>query len=137
MSSKQRVLPASKTILLVLMLVTPLLALHRIGQDQKATPASDQDQKKDQIAVSQNTDEGASSHSSGAELKTEKDKQSYALGMNVGNQVKARSMEVDLDLIIRGLKDSLSGSSRLLSDQESSTEVEELRQEVKQKAITQ
>jgi FKBP-type peptidyl-prolyl cis-trans isomerase FklB len=137
MSSKQRVLPASKTILLVLMLVTPLLALHRIGQDQKATPASDQDQKKDQIAVSQNTDEGASSHSSGAELKTEKDKQSYALGMNVGNQVKARSMEVDLDLIIRGLKDSLSGSSRLLSDQEASTEVEELRKEVKQKAITQ
>jgi FKBP-type peptidyl-prolyl cis-trans isomerase len=55
----------------------------------------------------------------------------------VGNQVKARSMEVDLDLIIRGLKDSLSGSSRLLSDQEASTEVEELRQEVKQKAITQ
>jgi FKBP-type peptidyl-prolyl cis-trans isomerase FklB len=137
MSSKQRVLPASKTILLVLILVTPLLALRCIGQDEKATPAADQDQKKDQKTVSHKTDEEANSHSGIAELKTEKGKQSYALGMNVGNQVKAQSMEVDLDLIIRGLKDSLSGSSTLLSDQEASTEVRELQHEVKQKAIAQ
>jgi len=40
-------------------------------------------------------------------------------------------------LIIRGLKDSLSGSSTLLNEQEASTEVQELRHEVKQKAIAQ
>jgi FKBP-type peptidyl-prolyl cis-trans isomerase len=137
MSSKRRILPAFKTILLVLVFVTPLLALHPIGQNEKATPAAAQDQKGDQKAVSQRTDEESSPHSGGAELKTEKDKQSYALGMNVGNQVKARSMEVEVELIIRGLKDSLSGSSTLLSEQEASTEVQELRHEVKQKAIAQ
>src|SRR6266550_7132628 len=136
MSSKQRVIPIFKSILLVLVFLTPLLALHPIGQNEKATAAG-QDQKEDQKTVSQQTDEEASPHSSSAELKTERDKQSYALGMNVGNQVKARSMEVDLDMIIRGLKDSLSGSSTLLSEQDVSTEERELQQETKQKAIAQ
>jgi FKBP-type peptidyl-prolyl cis-trans isomerase len=133
MSSKQRIHPAFKTILLVLLLVTPLLALRQVGQNEKATPAAGQDQK----TLSQQTDEEASHRNGSAELKTEKDKQSYALGMNVGNVVKTRSIEVDLDLIIRGLKDSLSGSSTLLSEREASAEVQELRHEVKQKAISQ
>jgi FKBP-type peptidyl-prolyl cis-trans isomerase FklB len=46
-------------------------------------------------------------------------------------------MDVDADLIVRGLKDSLSGSSTVLNEQEASAEVEELRQQVKQKTITQ
>jgi len=121
MSRQQLVLPAFKSIFLVLVFVSPLLASHQIGQNDKATPAAAQDQKEDQKAVSQRTDEEFSPHGGGAALKTEKDKQSYALGMSVGNQVKAKSVEVDVELIIRGLKDSLSGSSTLLNEQEAST----------------
>jgi FKBP-type peptidyl-prolyl cis-trans isomerase FklB len=133
MSSDRRVLSAFKTILLVPVFVTPLLALHQIGQNQKTTPSTAQDQK----AVSGRADGDASRHSGAAELKTEKEKQSYALGMKLGDQVKARSMEVDVELILQGLKDSLSESSTLLSEQEASTEVQELRHEIKQKAIAQ
>ena len=57
--------------------------------------------------------------------------------MNVGTQVKARSIEVDPELVIRGLKDSLAGSKTLLSEQEANTEVKELHQETKQKTIAQ
>ncbi len=55
--------------------------------------------------------------------------------MNVGTQVKARSIEVDPELVIRGLKDSLAGSMTLLSEQEASAEVKDLQQETKQKTI--
>jgi len=124
MSSKQRVLSAFATGVFTLLLATPVLALHGNNQKQDASDATDQGTASAPI------------NASTAQLTTEKEKQSYALGMNVGNQVKARSMEVDLDLIIRGLKDSLSGSSTLLSEQEASSEVRELQHEVKQKAIT-
>ena len=37
-------------------------------------------------------------------LKTDKDKLSYALGMDFGTQFKARSMDIDVDVFARALK---------------------------------
>jgi FKBP-type peptidyl-prolyl cis-trans isomerase FklB len=51
-------------------------------------------------------------------LKSQKDKFSYALGMNLGKNLHQQSVEVDPNLLARGLKDALTGGKTLLSDEE-------------------
>jgi FKBP-type peptidyl-prolyl cis-trans isomerase len=68
-----------------------------------------------------------------ATLKTPKDKQSYALGMDLGNQFRRMSIEVDPDLFSKGLKDSLSGSKTLLTEEEVRSAISELQAEAKRK----
>ncbi len=51
------------------------------------------------------------------ELKTTKDKASYALGINIGKSLKAQALDVDLTLLLKGLQDSMGGEP-LLADTE-------------------
>ncbi len=51
-------------------------------------------------------------------LKSEKEKISYIIGMDIGSNFKKQSVEVDPDALVRGLKDALSGAKSQLSDQE-------------------
>ncbi len=64
-------------------------------------------------------------------LKTEKDKVSYALGVDLGNQLKKLSIDVDPGLFGRGLKDALSGSKALLTEEEVSAAIAGLQAEMK------
>jgi len=52
-----------------------------------------------------------------AQFKNENDKASYALGLNIGKQLKQNDAEIDLDVYIRGLKEGLAGKGTL-SDEE-------------------
>ena len=52
------------------------------------------------------------------ELKTDKDKLSYALGADMGTNMKKFEIEVNADLYMKGMKDALSGSNVLLTEQE-------------------
>jgi FKBP-type peptidyl-prolyl cis-trans isomerase FklB len=47
------------------------------------------------------------------DLKTPKEKFSYAVGADTGNRLRKEKIDVDIDLIIRGLKDSLAGNPAL------------------------
>ncbi|MEK6754903.1 MAG: FKBP-type peptidyl-prolyl cis-trans isomerase [Bacteroidota bacterium] len=51
-------------------------------------------------------------------LKTQKDKVSYSIGLSIGKNFKQQLVEVDLNLLIRGIKDGLTDSKALLSDNE-------------------
>lgn len=53
-----------------------------------------------------------------ASLKTHKDKVSYLLGAQIGNDFKTQQMDVDPDIFSRGLKDVLAGKKPPLSEQE-------------------
>ena len=53
-----------------------------------------------------------------AALKDQKEKISYSLGMNIGTSLKMQGAEVDVDLIARGIKDTLSSNQMLLTQQE-------------------
>lgn len=53
-----------------------------------------------------------------AVLKTQISKVSYAIGMNMGNMLKAQYVEPDLDALIRGIKDVLGGVKPLMTDKE-------------------
>jgi FKBP-type peptidyl-prolyl cis-trans isomerase FklB len=51
-------------------------------------------------------------------LKSQKDKISYIIGLDVGSNLKKQSIEVDPDLLMKGLKDGLGGNKPLMSEQE-------------------
>jgi FKBP-type peptidyl-prolyl cis-trans isomerase FklB len=59
-------------------------------------------------------------------LKTEKDKLSYAMGMDLGGQLKSRSVEIDPAVFVEGLKAALSGSKTLLTDDEAKIIISDL-----------
>jgi FKBP-type peptidyl-prolyl cis-trans isomerase len=61
---------------------------------------------------------GAAWAEEAAVLKTQKDKVSYGIGMNIGKSLKKDAVDVDADLLVKGLKDSLSGGKTLMSDEE-------------------
>lgn len=53
-----------------------------------------------------------------AQLKDEKDKVSYSIGLDIGNTFKKQSMDINTDVLMSGLKDALSGSKPLLTEEE-------------------
>jgi len=59
-------------------------------------------------------------------LKTEKEKLSYAMGMDLGSQLKTRSVEIDPAIFGRGLADALAGSKTLLTAEEAKAIITEL-----------
>ena len=53
-----------------------------------------------------------------AELKDLRAKASYSIGLNIGNSMKAEGIDIDPDLIAKGIKDILSGAKPLMSEAE-------------------
>ncbi len=51
-------------------------------------------------------------------LKNQKDKVSYIIGMEIGKNFKKQSVDVDPDILTRGIKDAISGGKSLLTEQE-------------------
>jgi len=51
-------------------------------------------------------------------FKTQKDKSSYAVGVDIARNFKRQEIEVDVDLLIKGLKDELSGQNLLLTEKD-------------------
>ena len=49
-------------------------------------------------------------------LKTEKDRLSYSLGADMGRNLQRQGVDVDVELVIRGLKDGLSREKLLISE---------------------
>jgi hypothetical protein len=68
-------------------------------------------------------------------FKTQKERQSYALGSTVGSQLRNRSVEVDPDVFMQGLKDTLSGGQTLLTGEEVRAEVRDLQLDLRKKEI--
>jgi FKBP-type peptidyl-prolyl cis-trans isomerase FklB len=66
-------------------------------------------------------------------LKTEKDKTSYAIGMNIGKSVSKNSVEIDPNIVARGIKDSIAGSKTLLTDDEAKTVMAAFQTEMRKK----
>src|SRR5579872_4418087 len=66
-------------------------------------------------------------------LTTDKDKISYALGMNMAKGLQRQSVEVNPDVLVRGLKDSLTGGKTLLTDAEAQTALTSLQTNLRAK----
>jgi FKBP-type peptidyl-prolyl cis-trans isomerase FklB len=59
---------------------------------------------------------GASFAADAPELKNDREKISYSIGMDIGGNLKRGSVDVDPDLLAKGLKDSYGGGKTLLTE---------------------
>jgi FKBP-type peptidyl-prolyl cis-trans isomerase FklB len=66
------------------------------------------------------------------ELVTDKDKQSYAIGLNVGKSLHRDSIEVEPKLVLQGIEDALGDGKLLLTDDQIRTVMTELQTQVRQ-----
>jgi FKBP-type peptidyl-prolyl cis-trans isomerase FklB len=66
-------------------------------------------------------------------LTTQKDKVSYALGMNLGTNLHKQSVEVDPNILRQGLEDALAGGKTLLSEDEARAALTELQNDLRKK----
>jgi FKBP-type peptidyl-prolyl cis-trans isomerase len=66
-------------------------------------------------------------------LATEKDKQSYAIGLNVGKSLHRDDIDVDPKIVLQGLQDALADGKVLLTDDEIKTVMTDLQTQVRQK----
>lgn len=66
-------------------------------------------------------------------LKTQREKASYALGMNIGSGFKRQEIPVDPALVARGLRDAMNGAKPLLSEDEAKAALTQLKTEVNTK----
>lgn len=53
-----------------------------------------------------------------AVLKTDKDKLSYSIGASIGKNLKKENTDIDMNLLIKGLKSGLAGEKELMSDKD-------------------
>jgi FKBP-type peptidyl-prolyl cis-trans isomerase len=81
-------------------------------------------------ATQQQTAAGSQSASS---LPTQKDKVSYAIGMNIGTNLHRQSVDVDPKVLQQGLQDALAGGKTLLSEEEARATLTEFQNEMRKK----
>jgi FKBP-type peptidyl-prolyl cis-trans isomerase FklB len=67
-------------------------------------------------------------------LTTQKDKLSYALGMNLGRGLHMQSVDVDPNIVMRGLKDALAGGKTQMTEEEAQASIVQLQQSLRTKA---
>jgi len=71
-------------------------------------------------------------------LKTDKDKRSYAIGLNIGakvaNELKAGGVDMDSAILARGIRDSLTNAKHLMTDEEVKASLTALETALREKA---
>jgi FKBP-type peptidyl-prolyl cis-trans isomerase len=112
-------------------LVAPASAQQPTTKESGAGQNSKSSTKPDQSS-------SATASPSGTALKDQKDKISYAIGMNVGTGLKENlrraSIDVDDNLILQAVKDTLSGGKTLLTEDEAKALLTQLQADMKAKA---
>ncbi len=68
-------------------------------------------------------------------FKTQKEKLSYAIGMEMGKGVKAQGIDVDPTILVQGLNDAISGGKSQMSEEELRQVITALQQEIRQKQM--
>ena len=51
-------------------------------------------------------------------LKNQKEKMSYIIGMDIGNNLKKQGIDIETNILIKGIKDAFTSAKSLLSEQE-------------------
>ena len=102
-------------------------------QAPAANPAQPPAAKSQQAPAKRPAPPPATKTESPLTLDTQKDKDSYALGMSLGSTLRQQSVEVDLSILMTGVKDSLAGRKTLLTEDEERAVLTALKAEVRKK----
>jgi FKBP-type peptidyl-prolyl cis-trans isomerase len=66
-------------------------------------------------------------------LNTPKEKASYAIGQNIGKAMKKDSVDIDPNILARGIKDAVTGAKQAMTDEEEQTALQAFQTEMKGK----
>lgn len=64
------------------------------------------------------------------DLKTQQDKVSYSIGLDIGRNLKQNSIKVEMDKFVQGLKDGMTDTSSLLTQEEIAQVMQQFQQEM-------
>jgi FKBP-type peptidyl-prolyl cis-trans isomerase FklB len=107
------------------------LANAQAPQSPPVSPSSSPTSNRSSSSVSKTRRRPAATPAAPLVLKTDQDKISYAIGMQVGNSLHSQSVQVDPKILAQGLNDALAGSKMLLTDQEAKAMLTQLQQQVR------
>jgi FKBP-type peptidyl-prolyl cis-trans isomerase len=114
--------------------VVPLAAsVILLGSAMAQQPANPQSAPAKSAAGAQTQAAPVTSSAADAALPTAKDKLSYAIGMNIGKGLHKDSVDVDPNLLLRGLKDAMSGGTTLMTDEQAQAQIVELQTQMRSK----
>ncbi len=123
--------------IILILFVAACLLPHSIAQQTQTPPPAAKAQPAAPAKPSQGT--GATPTRKPAaktqpfSLKTQKDKTSYAMGMNMGTGLRKQAIDIDPAIVARGLRDSFTNGKTLLSEEEERTLLTQLQNEVRKK----
>ena len=86
---------------------------------------------KPHVAPGTKSDTPSTKGSTTPGLTTEKEKDSYALGLNIGRGLSKQPVDLDAAAIARGLKDAMTGAKPALSDEEVAADLAQLQDQAK------
>jgi FKBP-type peptidyl-prolyl cis-trans isomerase FklB len=115
-----------------LLAVGAVLLGHAMAQTPapKTPPA-----KKTGTAQGKTTSTGTAKPGTGVTaLTTDKQKASYAIGMNVGSGMKRQGIDIDTAALVQGLKDALAGNKPLMTEDEARAAIMKLQTEMQAQA---
>lgn len=73
--------------------------------------------------------------SSAVKLDSAKNRISYTIGVNIGQDFKSQEMDIDPDALLMGLKDTLAGKELQLTEEEMVQEIQNFQQEMQAKLV--
>jgi len=76
-------------------------------------------------------DTATATSATNAALPTDKEKFSYAIGMNLAAGLKQQKVDIDPDTLLRGLKDALAGGKTLLTPEEEQLAIVQLQAQIR------
>ena len=104
-----------------------------LAQQTPATNTTPPATKSQAPAAAQTQPAPASGGQSSSALSTPKDKLSYALGMSMGKNLHRDGIEIDPNVLLKGMNDAMSGGTMLMTDQEAQAAIMELQNSLRQK----
>lgn len=113
-------------------LVASSILLVAVLQAQQAPTQAPPAATKTPPSSRAKTSGAAANHPSASPLVTDKDKLSYAMGMNIGTSIKRQAAKVEIDpkILAQGIADALAGGKMLMTDQEAQAAVDKLQEQL-------
>lgn len=135
-----KLLPLSSSLLAGMILLSPALAQQTPAATSQpaAPPASASQSGSSQTAAPAKKPASATAAKKPAAaaplaLKTQKEKTSYAVGVQIGNGLKRQELPVDPAILARGLRDAMNGAKLALTDDEMKGVLTQLQTEMRAK----
>jgi FKBP-type peptidyl-prolyl cis-trans isomerase len=121
-----------KTLCITLILLTAAsLAPNSVAQ--QAPPAKTQPAAPPKSPQGTTTKRSPAAKAAPLTLKTQKEKASYAMGMNFGTGLRKQSIDIDPAILARGLRDSFSNGKTLLTEDEARVVLTQLQSDLRKK----